>query len=108
MMASAEQDSRPVRTLWMLMLDESISMITPGVVAIFSRAGPEVAAELAEAMGEAALDEVQKRFNIGRRCYVARVNDKIVAYGWVSFDQEYVGELNLHLKLRPDEAYIWN
>ena len=59
-------------------------------------------------MGADTLTEVSKRFEMGRRCYVARVESKIVAYGWVSFDEEFIGELNLLLRLLPGEAYIWN
>ena len=32
----------------------------------------------------------------------------LAAYGWVSFGEEFVGELGLHLKLLPGEAYIWD
>jgi len=108
MIVSDEPASRPVGTIWMLNLEEPISMITPGLGATFARYGPEAASVLAEAMGDDVLVDVRHRFSSGRRCYTARVNDQIAAYGWVSFDEEFVGELNLHLKLLPDEAYIWN
>jgi len=108
MMASAEPDSRPVGTIWTLDPAESPPLITPRIPAAFSRAEPQAASELGAAMGQAALTEVQDRFRAGRRCYVARVDGQIAAYGWVSFDEEFVGELNLRLKLLPDEAYIWN
>lgn len=28
--------------------------------------------------------------------------------GWISFEQESIGELGLRIKLLPDEAYIWD
>jgi hypothetical protein len=36
------------------------------------------------------------------------VADKLAAYGWVSFNEEHIGELNLRLTLLPGEAYIWD
>ena len=108
MTVSDEPDSRPVGTIWTLGPDESTPTITPRISAAFARAEPEAASELAEAMGEEVLTEIHSRFQAGRRCYVARVDRNIAAYGWVSFVEEYVGELALHLKMLPDEAYIWN
>jgi predicted acetyltransferase len=108
MMASAEPDSRPVGTIWTLDPDESTPSITPRIPAAFARIEPQSVSELAAAMEETVLAEVHKRLQSGRRCYVARVDGQIAAYGWVSFNDEFVGELNLHLKLLPHEAYIWN
>ena len=108
MMASAEPDSRPVGTIWALDPGESTPLIRPRIPAAFSRVEPPAALELEAAMGLAVLTEVRGRFQAGRRCYVARVDGQIAAYGWVSFDEEFVGELNLRLKLLPNEAYVWN
>jgi hypothetical protein len=36
------------------------------------------------------------------------VEEKIASYGWVSFHEEFVGELHLRLKLRSSEAYVWD
>jgi len=108
MMSPAEPDPRPVGTIWSLDPGESTLQITPRVPAAFSRVEPQAASELGAAMGQAVLAEVEARLRVGRRCYVARVDGQIASYGWVSFDEEFVGELNLHLKLLPDEAYIWN
>jgi hypothetical protein len=55
-----------------------------------------------------ALAEVYKRFEAGRSCYTAWVEGQLAAYGWVSFDEEFIGELNLRLRLLPGEAYIWD
>jgi GNAT superfamily N-acetyltransferase len=49
-----------------------------------------------------------KRFENGRRCYIAQVEDQIASYGWVSLDDEHIGELNLRIKLLPGEVYIWD
>src|SRR5262245_39364207 len=43
-----------------------------------------------------------------RRCFVAKVEDQIAAYGWVTQGVEYVGELERHFNCRADEAYVWD
>ena len=48
------------------------------------------------------------RFETGRHCYTAWVAGVLAAYGWVSFEEEFIGELGLRLKLLPGEAYIWD
>jgi hypothetical protein len=59
-------------------------------------------------MGHDSSASVQQRFASGRRCYVARVEDTLAAYGWVSFDQEDIGELRVSMRLAPGEAYVWD
>ena len=108
MMVSAENDPRRAGVIWALNLDEPVPVITPLTPATFRRAGPEYVPALAEAMGGAASGEILKRFETGRRCYAAWVADKLAAYGWVSFNEEHIGELNLRLTLLPGEAYIWD
>src|SRR5262249_30824620 len=44
----------------------------------------------------------------GSRCFAARVEGTIAAYGWVSWGTERIGELERSLRLQPDEAYIWD
>jgi GNAT superfamily N-acetyltransferase len=70
------------------------------------RIGPEE--ELVQAMG---LDDpaiMPQRFATGRHCYAARVDGKLAAYGWVTFDEEAIGELGLRFRLKAGEAYIWD
>jgi ribosomal protein S18 acetylase RimI-like enzyme len=107
MMVSADRDPRRAGTIWMLDLDEPATAVATGVAASFRRAGPEGAAELAEAMHSTAA-EILARFAAGRHCYTAWVDDHLAAYGWVSFDDEYVGELRRRLRLLPGEAYVWD
>ena len=123
MMVSSENDSRRAGTIWTLGLDKSTPMVSPLIPGTFCRVDPESAPELAEAMGDESLTEIVKRFETGRRCYAARVDGnparfseflqcyergKLAAYGWVSFGEEFIGELNLRLRLLPGEAYVWN
>jgi len=108
MMIPADQDPYRAGTIWSLGLDETLPVITPLIPATFCHVDAYDAAELAEVMAGVVLAEIQKRFETGRRCYAARVAGSIVAYGWVSFTDEFIGELNLRLQLLPGEAYIWN
>ncbi len=108
MMASQDHDPRRSGTIWVLDLDEPATQVAPLIAAAFFRLGVDSIPELAAAMGAGSSNEILQRFKSGRRVYAARVGDTIAAYGWVSFEQEYVGELNLRLRILPGEAYIWD
>ncbi len=108
MLANADQDPRKAGTIWALNLGDDLPVITPTFSAAFSRLAPGDEAALAAAMGPGSKDEIARRFAAGKHCYAAWVGDKIASYGWVSFDEEMVGELNLRLRLIPGEAYIWD
>ena len=127
-MVSAESDPRRAGTIWMLDLDRPAPIVKPQLDASFCRVSTESIPELALAMGHDSSTEILKRFESGRRCYAAWVGgnpsrsigepicqadrrnerDKFVAYGWVSFKEEFVGELNLRIRLLRGEAYIWD
>ncbi len=98
----------PVGTIWHVQLAEAPVPVAPLLPAEFSRLGLEAEAELTRAMGLADPAEVRRRFEGGRRCYAARAQDGLAAYGWVSFGDEYVGGLGLRLRLLAREAYIWD
>ncbi len=105
----AEDDPQPQGTLWTLDLDQPLP-VGPvlQVPVVFMHAGPEVAQELAQAMD---LDDpalVLQRFDNGRHCYIGRIEGTLVTYGWVTFDEEDIGELSLSIRLKAGEAYIWN
>ena len=84
------------------------AVITPLVPATFCRVGPEIGSCSGDAAGQDISAEILKRFENGRRCYTAWVEGQLAAYGWVSLDEEYIGELSLRLRLVPGEAYIWD
>jgi len=93
----------------MLELDRPLPpAILPRIPATFMRIGPEVAGELVQAMGLDDPEIILQRFARGRHCYAARVDGKLVAYGWVTFDEEAIGELGLRFRLKAGEAYIWD
>jgi GNAT superfamily N-acetyltransferase len=105
----AETGARLQSTLWMLVLDQPLPVgPVPQVPAAFMRAGPEVAQELAQAMDLDDQAEVVQRFDRGRHCYVGRIEGRLATYGWVTFDEEGIGELGLSIRLKAGEAYIWN
>ncbi len=108
MMGASANDPRKAGTIWALDLDEEVPFVFPLVNAEFEQAGSGAADELAAVMEGATYAEIADRFRRGRRCYVARLDGKLAAYGWVSFDEEDVGELRLRLKLPEGEAYIWD
>ena len=92
----------------MLDLDEPARAVQPLVPATIRRVGPNLVSALASTMGRDASAELLNRFACGRRCYAAWVGDMLASYGWVSFEEEYIGELNLRIRLCPGEAYIWD
>jgi len=108
MMVSADNDSRRRGTIWVLNMDQEIPALLPRVPADFCRLTPDLGPALASSTDSISLNEIISRLESGRQCYAARVDGQIVAYGWVSFEHEDIGELNLRIKLVPGEAYIWD
>ena len=109
MMHPAEPDVLPQGTLWMLDRGQPLP-VGPvlQVPVVFMRAGPEVAQELAQAMNLDDQAMILQRFDNGRHCYVGRIEGRLATYGWVTFDEEDIGELSLSIRLKAGEAYIWN
>ena len=108
MMVSAENDSRRHGTIWMVDLDHETAAIISRLQAEFRPVTLDLAPALASSTGSLTLNEITGRLKSGRRCYAAWVNGQAAAYGWVSFEHEDIGELNLRIKLLPGEAYIWD
>jgi ribosomal protein S18 acetylase RimI-like enzyme len=108
MMVSAENDPRRHGTIWVLNLDQESPALTPRIPADFRRVTPDLAPALASSIDSLSLAEITRRLASGRQCYAAWVDDQVAAYGWVSFVEEDIGELNLRIKLLPGEAYIWD
>ena len=108
MMVSAENDPRRAGVIWVLNLDDPTPAVIPRLPARFGPVGADSVSTLAKAMGVDSSAEILRRLERGRRCYAAWVGDELAAYGWVSFDEEYIGELKLLLRLLAGEAYIWD
>lgn len=95
-------------TLWTMVLDGNVSARATALPIIFGEVPPEAVESLAVAMEMEQLAEARRRFATGSRCFAVRVEGAIVAYGWVSQGVERIGELELSLHMRPDDAYIWD
>lgn len=109
MASAAEIDPQPVGTFWALNLEGPLADDPqPRLAATFGRVEAESVAALAQAMGLDAPALTLARFAAGKRCYGAWVDGQLAAYGWVTFDEEGIGELGLRLCLSPGEAYIWD
>jgi hypothetical protein len=108
MTVSADHDPGHVGVIWAMDLDQPAPQVTPRLPVTFGRIDTESLPALANAMGTNRFPEIRARFESGRRCYAAWSGNQLAAYGWVSFEEEYIGELNLHLRLVPGEAYIWD
>jgi RimJ/RimL family protein N-acetyltransferase len=103
----SETDTQHQGTLWMKELEGSLQApFMPRIPADFMRADPQDVQELAQAMaGDPA--HVQQRLATGRHCYIGWVEGRLATYGWVTFDEEGIGELGLRIRLLAGEAYIW-
>lgn len=62
---------------------------------------------IAAAMGPDG-DLVAKRLARGCRCFAVWIEDSLAGYGWLSAGPEWIGEIQLEIKPRAREAYIWN
>ncbi len=68
---------------------------------------PGSAAGLVAAMGgEGELAGL--RLARGCRCFAAFAGEEVAAYGWLSSDAEWIGEIRLEINPAADEAYVWN
>ncbi len=109
MALASEAEPRHMGTFWVLPLAASAPAgVAPRVPATFEQTGLEAAGALAQAMELEDPAPVLERFATGRRCYIARVAGALASYGWVSFEEEGIGEIGLSLHLQPGEAYIWD
>jgi ribosomal protein S18 acetylase RimI-like enzyme len=100
---------RAVGTFWVFNLDWPLPAdLEPVTPVTFVRLSTESVPTLAQVMGLAESAEVLQRMAGERRCYAFLSEGLPAAYGWVSFREEYIGELDLHLRLEPGEAYIWD
>src|SRR6266496_6227145 len=102
-------NTQHIGTFWMLKLDRPLPAgLVPRIPTNFMRIGPEIAQELAQAMELDGPTVILQRFAAGRYCYAVRVAGQLVTYGWVTFDEEDIGELGLSIRLKAGEAYIWD
>jgi GNAT superfamily N-acetyltransferase len=94
--------------LWAIDLRVAGPSLTPRIAVTFAEIDPEDTAAIARAMGLASVAEPQRRFVAGSRCFAGILDGAIVAYSWLSRGQEHIGEWEHSVRLRSDEAYIWD
>ena len=44
----------------------------------------------------------------GCRCFAAWIEDSLAGYGWLSTKPEWISEVQLEIKPRAGEGYVWN
>ena len=115
MTGAIEDDSRHAGIFWLFKSTErdapsyaSALPFAPGLPVTFRRVGLETIHALAQAMDTTDQTQIARRFERGKHCYVGLLAGEIVTYGWVTFDEEHIGELGLTIRLRAGEAYIWD
>jgi len=109
MALASEIGPQHLGTLWVLDLGEPLLVgPMPRVAVNFQRIGPEAAPLIAKAMELENSAEVLRRFASGKRCYTGTVEGELATYGWVTYDEELIGELSLRIRLAPGETYIWD
>jgi ribosomal protein S18 acetylase RimI-like enzyme len=50
----------------------------------------------------------QQRFKQGKICFIVLDGDKVVAFSWISFQNEYNSEWRCEVKLKDNEAYVFD
>lgn len=93
--------------LYALDVNRPSPFVSPKVKAAFEEIGASSVNELSASI-ETPNSTILTRFATQRRCFGARIENRIAAYGWVSQTNEYIGEHERELQLRPREAYIWD
>jgi len=63
--------------------------------------------ELAEINHLSDANVIDRNTN-GHRAYVARINGRPVAYGWLATSKISIGELEINVELPPHDRYLWD
>lgn len=74
---------------------------------MISEVTEDPAVEIASVM-QVDRDVVDARMARGCRCFVAKLDREVVAFGWLATRAEWIGELELEITPERDGAYIWN
>jgi ribosomal protein S18 acetylase RimI-like enzyme len=107
-MSTDETGWQPMGVIWHMVLPDQPAAPTPTLPVKFGLDDSAALPELKFAMGPEGSTRVQHRLDHGSRCYAAWTQGHLAAYGWVSFKEEEIGELGLRVRLRPNEAYVWD
>lgn len=105
----ATADVQHMGLFWTRRLNEPLPVpCEPRIPVTILRASSTDVEDLAVAMGLYELEPVLRRFQLGKVCEIVRTKGQLVAYGWITFDEELIGGLDLTVRLLPGEAYIWD
>lgn len=83
-------------------------IVTSRIEAVFEEIHEFDASTMATDIGLSNSETIIRRLSKNRRCFIAKVKGTIAAYGWVSTGAECVGEMGRQIRLRPNEAYVWD
>lgn len=84
--------------------DPLISLPPLGGLTIGEVSDPEVL----ESLTGLRTADLAGRFSAGHRAFVAWLDGRPVAYGWVATARAEIGELGLTFKLPPADRYLWD
>jgi hypothetical protein len=65
-------------------------------------------ASLLSTIGKVSVDAVNQRFSNDHKAYVAFLDTKPAAFGWVATKKASVGELNHEIVMPAGHRYLWN
>ena len=96
-------------TLWAIDLEErSPPAVEPRTPATFREVSHQDLRVWASAMGLTDTEPLLRRLSDRRRCFAAWIGEGIAAYGWVSQEDEWIGEQERCIRISKQEAYIWD
>jgi GNAT superfamily N-acetyltransferase len=96
-----------LNTLWVLEQGDGEPQLglAPGLQ---TRQATPSDAEALELASRVSASTIRERLDRGCIGFLAELDGQIVAYCWVSFGAEEIGELECVIRLRPREAYVWD
>lgn len=87
------------------LLKEQIQEIEPRIQVTIRKAAENDLNKFKGIVNERKLEFFRERFRKGRVCFVAVFQEKIVYFGWISFEDEYEDNCQIKVKLNEKEAY---
>jgi ribosomal protein S18 acetylase RimI-like enzyme len=89
-------------------LAEPIQEVIPKVPVSIKQSTIDDMGKLASIVDKDKYFRFQQRFKQGKICFIALDKDKVVAFSWISFQNEYIPEWECGIKLNDNEAYVFD
>ena len=89
-------------------LEEPIQEIVPRVRIRVAQATEDDLDKFKGIVDEDKRSRFKQRFEEGRICFVALDGKKVVAFTWLSLENEYEPDLQIEIKLNDEEAYFFD